>query len=294
MFVRVHSSKFILLFGLAIFSISLVSCGESDGAVKTTIVEDLEEEIHPKGEDSTDDELRSIIESAGIKPDTNASLNAFKHSWTNGNYWISPEVVNNHELERNGIQILEFMGGDRHEGGYDFQAALLNDSTVIVLSSSVIECDEGDLLELNNLADIDYIKILNPNRETKGVFVRSNLTLGNDIDIKVQNNLAGTFFEKTTGDTIQFIDSIKTVIWNSEAYNFTFESDEVEALVDVITFNNQSMFFQRDSSFLKLTKAQLNEDDSFIEWLPSGEPRYFKLISKSDELTFKDFLNKVK
>ena len=294
MFVRVRLNRSFFNFIPALLSLVLVSCGGTVDSPKQELETTTAEVNDTIVALSDDDEFIATIRDAGIKPDTNAILDAFQHSWTNGGYWISPEIINDPEFENSNIQVVEFMGGDRHEGGYNFFGALLNDSSIVILTSTVQECVEGDLLKLKKEDDIDYLSIQDSAGKIKGIFVRSDLTLGNDIDIKVQENLAGTFFENETGDTIQFIDSIKTVIWNSEEFKFNFEADEYEALVDVISFMGQSFFFERDGDQLKLTKAQLNEEESFIEWMPIGDPRYFQLISKSDERTFKEFMSKVK
>lgn len=276
----------------------LVACsngGNSNGEKIAKPVSDTLTESSLNEDVSEEKELLELIRSNGAVPDKNATGKGFEQGWTNGHYWIfrDNDPTFEEEYELTDINLINFSGGDRHEGGYSFDGALINDSKVLIMNSMIPELEPGYSVSLHIQDSIPCLLVRSRNKKLKDVFVVANIPLANDVDIKAQEKLAGSYKERATGDIIEFIASSKTVKFGSEIFNFKFEIGEYDALADVISFGDKTLMFERTGNVLKLTNAKLIEEEYAIQWVPSGEPKYYDLIEGSDELTFKKFVEKL-
>ena len=249
------------------------------------------------------------IKNVPFNIDSSASIDRFSGGWTNGHVWFgiqeSDSVIS---LHVEGVHpFVGFVGGNRHEGGYNMSGVLINDSSIFVLGSNISPVEKGDLLVQSIFFDKKCIVVFDREGAFKDVLIDSKESIGNDEGILIQESLAGKFYNMQTNDTIEFFANGASVIWNGVEMEFILEIGEYEQLANVFTLSSKeensldqelttvvSYAFERSGVNLSLIRAYFDEEEGDMAgWTASGDTLNFTLIEKSKELSMNQFKKNV-
>lgn len=189
--------------------------------------------------------------------------NNFQGSWTDGSVGYGTEFVSD--------SIIQFWGGNLHEGGYSLYGRTIDKNLLEILGSytdcpNTFPCEPSfgelhDKLEYRNIDGNELLILKDDRSDLKNILIKSKLGLRDLINTnKINHQLAGKYRNNQTGQFVTFSANYPTVEGLTEGNKYTFET-EYDFPMDAIKLTGTSLFFEKTDSGVTLFLAVTNEYD---------------------------------
>jgi hypothetical protein len=203
----------------------------------------------------------------------------FEGTWTDGDQLF-------YSLPAEG-KMIQFEGGNLHEGGSNFYGQILSETKMKVLGGMPNENEFPGYGETNwtlEYKDINNFDILIL-RDTANTFKGFLLKIPNSENLesvviknKINFQLAGKYAVAGSKDSIIFFPNKKSINWFGKNENFEFETS-YDFPVDVITIEKKHYYYERKFSTLCLYEAKKNDDEDFEK----GKLLYKLILTKNSQ-----------
>ena len=181
-------------------------------------------------------------------------------TWTNGYEFFSAGKYND--------SLIVLSGGNLHEGGYGFTLKVLSNNEYVIIGNSPEDDYDPSVGEKGDIAKvltIDKYKVLaiydskdniqEVLSELNGGF--ENLVIRN----KINYELSGKYRDENGKQYIFYPNKLKADGFsNQQDYKFEYEYDFP---IEVLTFNNESFYYENSAGGLIIYKAQKDEYDDW-------------------------------
>ena len=189
----------------------------------------------------------------------------FLSTWTNGYEFYSAGKYND--------SLIILSGGNLHEGGYMFTVKVLGDNEYIIIGNSPdddYEPSVGKKGDIVKVLTIDKYKVLAVYDSKDNIHeVLSELNGGFEnlvIRNKINYELSGKYIDEKGKQYIFYSNKLKADGFsNQQDYKFEYEYDFP---IEVLTFNNESFYYESSSGGLIIYKAQ---KDEYGDWEKSDK-----------------------
>lgn len=177
-------------------------------------------------------------------------------TWTNGYEFYSAGKYND--------SLIVLSGGNLHEGGYMFTVKLLSDNEYIIIGNSPDDDyepsvgEKGDIVKIITVNKQKVLAIYDSNDNIQEVLSELNGSFEKlVIKNKVNYELAGRYTDEKGKQYIFYPNKLKAEgLSDQQVYKFEYEYDFP---IEVLTFNNESFYYESSGNGLIIYKAQKDE-----------------------------------
>lgn len=186
-------------------------------------------------------------------------------TWTNGDEFYIARKYND--------SLIVLSGGNMHEGGYNFTVKVLSDNKYIIVGNSPDNDyepsvgEKGDIVKIETFDNQKVLAIYDSKDNIQEALIELNGSFEKlAIRNKINYELSGKYKDENGKQYIFYPNKLKADGFsNQQDYKFEYEYDFP---IEVLTFNNESFYYESSAGGLIIYKAQ---KDEYGDWEKSDK-----------------------